>query len=66
MRQQLRAQPLLNGISIIAVLFHETFLAINATGWGGRAGVEQLRAFTGLNHPITDRIVVETGYLIKG
>lgn len=53
-------------MSVAAVLFHETFLAINATGWGVRAGVEQLRVFTDLNHQITDRIVVETGYLIKG
>lgn len=62
-RQQLRIQLPLGGGPIAAVLFQETFLAVNATDWSGRAGVEQLRAFAGLNRPPTNRIAIETGYL---
>lgn len=63
LRQQFRAQLPFGGGPVAAVLFQETFLAVNETGWTGPAGFEQLRAFAGLNRPLTDRIAIETGYL---
>jgi Protein of unknown function (DUF2490) len=41
----------------------EGFLALNTTGWGARAGLEQWRNFAGISFPLVKGLSIETGYL---
>lgn len=63
-RQQLRAQlPLPGGGPVRALVWNETFVGLNDTGWGQRAGVDQVRTFVGAAVPLAERVSIEPGYL---
>lgn len=62
-RQFVRAQlPLKTGSPIRAVVWNETFVGLNDTGWGARGGVDQVRTFVGLSLPVAKGATVEPGY----
>ncbi len=62
LRQFLRGQYwLADNWSLIGV--SEAFVGLNATPWGQRAGLEQMRNFGGIGHAISPRITLEAGYL---
>lgn len=63
-RQQLRFQsPIRRGEQVAALVWNETFIGLNGTRWGARAGLDQVRTFIGLNIPIAKGLAVEPGYL---
>lgn len=62
-RQQVRAQLPLPRTNIRALVWNETFVGLNDTRWGARAGVDQVRTFIGASVPLTDEIGLEPGYL---
>jgi hypothetical protein len=47
--------------SVIGV--SEAFIGLESTGWGQRAGLEQVRNFVGMGYGCTDRLTLEAGYL---
>lgn len=49
--------------SVSVVGSAETFVALNDTDWGPRAGFDRLRTFIGLAIPIGGKSTVEVGYL---
>lgn len=63
LRPQLRLSRPLVGDELALVLSHESFIAINDTGWGQRAGYERMRNFAGFSIPIAPRVKAEAGYL---
>jgi hypothetical protein len=63
-RQQVRAQaPLSSGSRVLGVAWTEAFYNFNTTDWGAREGFDQVRAFVGVQLPLTDRLNVEPGYV---
>ncbi len=65
-RQLIRGQiPLAAGRSTFAVVQAEGFVNLNATDWGVRDGIDQLRGFAGVNFPLSPRLRVEPGYLVQ-
>jgi len=44
-------------------LSHESFIDLNATGWGQRAGYDRMRNTITLSHPIARGVSLEGGYL---
>lgn len=64
LRQQLRlAVPLATGKRPSLVASGEALFTLNDTDWGGRAGLDQLRGFAGVNLPIGPKRAIELGYL---
>lgn len=45
------------------VASHESFVALNDTGWGQRGGYERMRNFAGIGLPFTKRVRAEVGYV---
>lgn len=65
-RQQIRFEaPLSRPAQLKAIVWNETFLALNDTSWGARSGFDQTRAFIGIGLPIASKIIVEPGYLFQ-
>ncbi len=44
------------------LLSHEQIYALNTTDWGARAGFDQMRNFAGFAVPLSDAVMLETGY----
>lgn len=65
LRQMLRtAVPLAPGPHPVKALASvETFVALNGTDWGARAGFDQLRSFAGVELPLKGKSTIEAGYL---
>jgi len=62
LRQFLRGQYWLSEKwSVIGI--SEAFVGLESTAWGQRAGLEQMRNFIAVGHPLTDRLTLEAGYL---
>lgn len=62
LRQQVRgALPIGKGFALVGSA--EPFLAFNRTGWGQKAGFDQLRLFGGLSVPLARGFAIETGYM---
>ncbi|MHA6722569.1 DUF2490 domain-containing protein [Sphingomonas sp. RS2018] len=63
-RQQLRLEtPLTTRGSLKAVVWNETFIALDDTRWGVRRGFDQTRSFVGVGLPIGRGMTLEPGYL---
>ncbi len=45
------------------LLMSETFVALNSTDWGARAGFDQQRSFAGWLQPLSPRLNLEAGYM---
>jgi hypothetical protein len=45
------------------LLISETFVAMNSTDWGARAGFDQQRSFAGWLQPLSPRLNLEAGYM---
>ncbi|MHA6720904.1 DUF2490 domain-containing protein [Sphingomonas sp. RS6] len=66
LRQQLRATlPVADDGKIKAVLWNETFVALDDTRWGQHAGFDQTRLFAGVSLPIARGTTIEPGYLYQ-
>ncbi|MEH3146512.1 MAG: DUF2490 domain-containing protein [Methylobacterium frigidaeris] len=65
MRELLRASyPLTeSGGGISALGWVETFVALNDTDWGARAGLDRVRTFVGLEIPVAGKSTIEIGYM---
>lgn len=64
LRQQVRGQvPLRPGSRRALVAWNETFVGLNATDWGARAGIDQTRTFVGVTTPLGRRSSIDVGYL---
>ncbi|WP_246154536.1 DUF2490 domain-containing protein [Methylobacterium oryzihabitans] len=65
LREQVRAAyPLTDAKGSVSALgWVETFVALNDTDWGARAGFDRVRAFVGLEIPVVDRSTIELGYM---
>lgn len=44
-------------------LWSETFVALNSTDWGARAGIDQQRSFIGWMQPLSPHLMLEAGYM---
>ena len=63
-RQQVRLHaPLQSGGKVAALVWNETFVQLNATRWGARSGIDQIRTFVGASVPLAGQVAVEPGYL---
>lgn len=63
LRPQLKySRPLVKDGAAL-VFSHESFLPLNTTGWGQRAGYERMRNFAGVSAPVAPRLRAEFGYL---
>jgi len=63
-RTQLRyTLPLGNKTAPSLVLIHESFLELNDTRWGQRAGLRRVRDLVGLEVPIAKNVRIQAGYL---
>jgi hypothetical protein len=62
LRQQLRATHPLAG-KVAAVAWTEPFYTFNATDWGQRKGLDQVRTFAGVAVPVAPRLTAEPGYM---
>lgn len=62
LRVQARAQFNPRG-TLRPVISSETFVALNSTDWGARAGFDQQRTFAGLGVAIGPRLLLEGGYM---
>jgi len=58
-------QPLKGKGSAGPLLWSETFVAMNSTDWGARAGFDQQRAFAGWLQPLGKRLNFEAGYMYQ-
>jgi hypothetical protein len=56
-------QPGQGGKGLNALVYTEPFVALNDTGWGARAGFDQVRNFVGVEIPVGGASTVEAGYL---
>ncbi len=64
LRALLRAQMPLGGKgSAGPLVWSETFVALNSTDWGARAGIDQQRSFVGWLQPLSPRLNLEAGYM---
>lgn len=45
------------------LLVSETFVALNSTDWGARAGLDQQRSFVGWLQPLSAHLNLEAGYM---
>ncbi|WP_197042104.1 DUF2490 domain-containing protein [Sandarakinorhabdus oryzae] len=64
LRMQWRlVQPLHGKGTAGPLLQSETFVALNSTDWGARAGIDQQRSFIGWLQPLSPRLTLEAGYL---
>lgn len=63
LRQQVRGTLPLGdrGVALVSTL--EPFVSFNTTGWGQRAGFDQMRAFAGVSLPVARGIAIEPGYM---
>jgi hypothetical protein len=64
LRTQFRlVQPLNGKGSAGPLLQSETFVALNSTAWGARAGFDQQRTLIGWQQPLSRRLTLEAGYM---
>ncbi len=63
LRPQVRAAWPLGRSGVAAVLSHESFVALNDTRSGQRAGYERMRNFAGVSVPVSKIVKAELGYL---
>ncbi|MEW5686625.1 MAG: DUF2490 domain-containing protein [Pseudomonadota bacterium] len=64
LRQLVRFQtPIAREGAVQAIVFAEGFVNLNATDWGARDGVDQLRTFVGVGLPVRPGVRLEAGYL---
>lgn len=64
LRQQLKwSRPLHSGGKTALVLWHDSFIAFNATDWGQASGYNRMRNFAGLGVPVGKGVKAEIGYL---
>lgn len=56
-------QPLHGKGSAGPLAWSETFVAMNSTDWGARAGLDQQRSFVGWLQPLNRRLNLEAGYM---
>jgi hypothetical protein len=64
LRMQWRLVQPLNGRGTAGPLLQsETFVALNSTDWGARAGFDQQRSFIGWLQPLSPRLNLEAGYM---
>ena len=55
--------PFHSGKKTALVLYDESFLPLNTTDWGQKAGFDRMRNFIGISTPLSGRIDLELGYL---
>jgi len=55
--------PLRPGGTTNFVITSETFVALDDTDWGARAGFDQIRNFVGLGFPVAAKTRLEAGYM---
>jgi hypothetical protein len=58
-------QPLRGKGSAGPLAWSETFVAMNSTDWGARAGLDQQRVFAGWLQPLGKRLNFEAGYMYQ-
>ena len=64
LRQLVRFQTPISGDGkVLAIAFTEGFVNFNATDWGARDGIDQVRTFVGVGFPIAPGLRLEPGYL---
>jgi hypothetical protein len=64
LRQQLRVQlPIPKVEKVRALVWNETFVGLNTTGWDRHPGTDQVRTFIGAVLPVRNGVTLEPGYL---
>jgi hypothetical protein len=63
LRQMLRLTVPVTDRGVQAVGWSETFLGLNDTDWGQRAGFDRMRNFVGVSAPISKSARIEPGYM---
>ena len=62
MTARIRMRIPIEGKRASIMLSHEQIYALNTTDWGARAGFDQMRNFVGVNLPLSEAVMLETGY----